>query len=99
MCIRHGIDCIEESWLEVVIEKVGAGGSFLAQRSTSQAQRGGEWHLPSPGFQGTYEAWQQTQTDILAEARNKAEEALTKHQPLPLEDEVVRGLERLEERL
>jgi trimethylamine--corrinoid protein Co-methyltransferase len=97
--LRHGIDCSEESWLEAVIEKAGPGGSFLAQRSTSQALRGGEWQLGSMGFHGTYEVWQASQPDILAEARQKVEEALACHPPLPLEAEAVRELERLEERL
>ena len=69
--LRSGIDCAEERWLEEVIEQVGPEGNFLAQRSTSQALRGGEWQTATLGFQGTYEAWQQTQPDILAEGRGR----------------------------
>lgn len=97
--LQSGIDCSEERWLEEVIEKVASGESFLAQRSTSQALRSGERHLASLGFQGTYETWQQTQPDILDEARQKAKEALAKHTPTPLEEGMVRELDRLEERL
>jgi trimethylamine--corrinoid protein Co-methyltransferase len=97
--LRSGIDCSEPRWLEEVIEKVGPQGSYLAQRSTGQALRGGEWQLASLGFQGTYEAWKQTQPDILAEARQMAGEALAHHQPLPLDDEVVSELEKMSKRL
>ena len=97
--LRYGIDCSESRWLEEVIEKVGPQGSYLAQRSTSQALRSGEWQLPSIGFHDTYAAWEQSPPDILSEARQKAQEALLKHQPLPLEEGVVRELEELERKL
>jgi trimethylamine--corrinoid protein Co-methyltransferase len=97
--LRTGIDTAPDLWLEEVIEKVGPGGSFLAQRSTSQALRGGEWQLANLGFHQPYDTWQQTRPDILGEARQKANEILAQHQPLPLEEGVLKELEKLEKRL
>jgi trimethylamine:corrinoid methyltransferase-like protein len=94
--LRTGIDTAPDRWLEEVIEKVGHSGSFLAQRSTSQALRGGEWQLPALGFHDPYETWQQTRPDLLEEARQKANDHLTHHHPLPLEETVLRELDEME---
>lgn len=95
--MSRGIDTGEHRWLEKVIERVGPGGNYLAQRSTREALRTGEWHLSSLGVHEPYESWASDGTDILAEARHKIEQVLANHHPLPLEEAVLRELQRIED--
>jgi trimethylamine--corrinoid protein Co-methyltransferase len=96
--LHQGIVTDEGKWLEHVIEKVGPGGNFLAERSTRDGMRSGEWHIDSMGFQGTYEHWLANKPDILEEARQKIRQILETHQPLPLGEVVVKELNYIEKR-
>ena len=92
----RGIDTQENRWLEGVIERVGPGGNYLAQRSTREALRSGEWHLGELGVRAPYEAWETSRKDILAEAREKIDKVLAAHQPMPLDASALRELQRIE---
>ena len=96
--LHQGIVTDEGKWLEGVIDKVGPGGNFLAQRSTRDGMRSGEWHLGSLGFQGTYENWLVNKPDILDEARQRIRQILDTHQPIPLDETVVKELKYTETR-
>jgi trimethylamine--corrinoid protein Co-methyltransferase len=94
--LARGIDTGPNRWLEEVIERVGPGGNYLAQRSTREALRSGEWHLSELGVQAPYETWEASGKDLLAEAREKIDRALADHQPLPLDEAALRELQRIE---
>jgi len=101
MCKRahRGIDSSAEKWLGEVIERVGPGGNFLAERSTAQAVRAGEWYIPQLGMHDTFEKWQAGgRRTLLEEAREQVERILAEHEPLPLGEEVERELERIARR-
>jgi trimethylamine--corrinoid protein Co-methyltransferase len=98
LCRRamDGVDSGDERWLTDVMEKVGPGGTFLGQASTRRNVRDGEWCLPQLGFRDSWEAWGTAgRPDIIAEARQKAEDLLATHAPAPLGDDVERELEML----
>jgi len=93
---QAGIAVNDESWLGEAIATVGPGGDFLGQPSTRRNARSGEFYLPRLGLHDTYESWLAGgATDIVDEARAKAEELLTSHVPMPLDDDVVRALDEL----
>jgi trimethylamine:corrinoid methyltransferase-like protein len=96
--LHRGIECDEGKWLDCVIEKVGPGGNFLAQRSTREGMRSGEWYLSTLGYQDTYETWMATKPDILAEARQRIRHILETHRPLPLDEMVEKELKFIEKR-
>ncbi len=91
-----GIDTRENRWLGEVIERVGPGGNYLAQRSTREALRSGEWQLSKLGVHAPYETWEASGKDLLGEAREKIEQALATHQPLPLDEAALKELQRIE---
>jgi trimethylamine--corrinoid protein Co-methyltransferase len=91
--LRHGIDTREERWLEDVIDALGPGGNFLAERSTVQSARGGEWYLPQIGWHDTYEAWEAGgRPQFLEEVKQRVETILNTHEPLPLAKDIQREL-------
>jgi trimethylamine--corrinoid protein Co-methyltransferase len=94
--LHRGIDTGEGRWLEQVIEHVGPGGNYLAQRSTREAMRTGEWHLSELGVHQPYETWEASQVDVLQQARLKIDQVLAAHQPIPLDESVLRELHRIE---
>ena len=92
----RGIDTGIGSWLDDVIERVGPSGNYLAQRSTREALRSGEWHLSDLGVHAPFETWEASGKDLLAEAREKIDQVLANHQPLPLDQSALRELQRIE---
>jgi trimethylamine--corrinoid protein Co-methyltransferase len=95
--MNQGIDTAPEKWLCEVIANVGPSGQFLGERSTIRGIRGGEWYLPDLGLHDTYEMWEAAgRPRLLDELKERVSEILTDHQPLPLPDEVIRELEKLE---
>ena len=94
--MARGIDTQESRWLDEVIERVGPGGNYLAQRSTREALRSSEWHLSKLGVHVPYESWQKSRKDLLAEAREKIDQALAAHQPLPLDEAALKELKHIE---
>jgi trimethylamine--corrinoid protein Co-methyltransferase len=101
MCKRahEGIATDEDKWLEDVISAVGPGGSFISERSTVKGIRGGEWYLGDLGTHTAFEAWEASgRPQLLAEVRDRVDQILADHQPLPLGEEVERELDRLQQR-
>ncbi len=101
MCKRasQGIASDEGKWLEDVIHGIGPGGSFIAERSTVKGLRGGEWCVPQLGWHDTFEAWEAAgRPMLLEEAREKVDHLLATHQPLPLDEDVERELDRIQKR-
>jgi trimethylamine--corrinoid protein Co-methyltransferase len=96
---RQGIVTGKEAWLDEVIEQVGPGGHFLAERSTVDRIRGDEWYISKFGLHDTYESWTaKGQPRLLESARQQADEILARHEPLPLGPEIERELERIQKR-
>jgi trimethylamine:corrinoid methyltransferase-like protein len=58
--------------------------------------RSGEWLIPKLGVHITQNAWENSgKKDILDEAREKVDQVLKTHKPLPLEDEVQKELDMI----
>jgi trimethylamine--corrinoid protein Co-methyltransferase len=95
----QGIDGSEDRWLEEVIDRAGPGGEFLSERSTVTGMRGGEWYVSRLGVHEPYEGWVAAgQPTLLEEAAEKVRQLLASHEPLPLEPEVERELDRIQKR-
>ena len=96
---RTGVPVRDELWLDDVLERVGAGGSFLGQRSTRVNARAGEWRLSDFGVHGSHDAWRAAGSPgTLEYARRKVTEILETHHPLPLADDVVAALAAVQKR-
>lgn len=98
MCCQgyQGIRTAEDRWLDDDIEQVGPGGNYLARRSTRRTMRDGEWQIGRLGTHGTLQEWIASgRPTLLEQARERVEAILSSHQPLPLDDEVERELERI----
>jgi len=94
---HRGIVCSDDKWLDDVIDRVGPGGHFLDQPSTTSAVRSHEWYINQLGVNVSFEEWEAAGRPKLAEeARDKADQLLSSHQPLPLDEEVNRELERIQ---
>ncbi len=95
--LSRGVSTEPNQWLEKSLLDAGPGGNFMKQRSTSKAVRGGTWYLSEIGFHDTYEKWKLAgMPDVIDSLQEKVKEILKKHQPLPLDVQVDRELERLE---
>ncbi len=93
---HRGIPTHDEAWLEEVIQKVGPGGNFLGEKSTIKNMRSGEWLIPRLGVHGTEGSWKRSgRKDILDEAREKVDQILNTHKPLPLDDDVQKELDKI----
>ncbi|RLC77217.1 MAG: hypothetical protein DRI81_08920 [Chloroflexi bacterium] len=96
---HRGIATGEEKWLEDVIDHVGPAGNFLAERSTRKGTRSGEWYVSKFGLHDTYEKWEaEGKPTLLDEARQRVDEILATHEPLPLGEDVERELDKIQER-
>jgi trimethylamine--corrinoid protein Co-methyltransferase len=96
---RQGIAVDDSKWLEEVIDQVGPGGNYLAEMSTVKGIRSGEWYVSRFGVHDTFEGWEAAgRPGLLEEAREKVEEILASHEPLPLDKEVERELDRIQKR-
>jgi len=96
---HRGIATGEEKWLEDVIDHVGPGGNFLSERSTREGTRSGEWYVSKFGLHDTYEKWEaEGKPTLLDEARRRVDEILATHEPLPLDEDVERELDKIQER-
>jgi len=95
---HRGIPTHEEKWLDEVIQRVGPGGNFLGEKSTRANIRSGEWLIPRLGMHDTQKAWEYSgKKDILEEAREKVEQILSTHQPLPLGEDVEKELDKIQQ--
>jgi len=96
---HRGISTHNEMWLDDVIQRVGPGGNFLGEKSTAVNVRSGEWLIPKLGVHKTQKAWENSgKKDILDEAREIVEQVLKNHKPLPLEDEVQKELDMINQK-
>jgi trimethylamine--corrinoid protein Co-methyltransferase len=96
---RQGVAADEGKWLEDAISRIGPGGSFIAERSTVSGIRGGEWYVSRLGVHDTFEGWEAAGKPVLLEeVRERVEQILATHQPLPLDEDVERELGRIQER-
>jgi len=93
---QRGIVCGDDKWLDDVIDQVGPGGHFLDQLSTANAVRDGEWYLGKMGMIDSFEEWVAAgRRELVEDAREKVDQILSSHQPLPLDEEIDRELERI----
>jgi trimethylamine--corrinoid protein Co-methyltransferase len=96
---HRGVVTDEESWLTDAIAEVGPCGHYLSQPSTRTAVHSGEWFLSDLGVHDSYESWKASRTgDFPEEVRERVDQVLATHEPLPLDDEVEKELDRIRER-
>jgi trimethylamine--corrinoid protein Co-methyltransferase len=96
---RQGIAVDDDKWLEDVIDQVGPGGNFLAEMSTVKGIRSGEWYVGKLGVHDAFEGWEAAgRPELFDEAREKVNRILASHEPLPLDEEVERELDRIQKR-
>jgi trimethylamine--corrinoid protein Co-methyltransferase len=94
-----GICSSTDKWLGEVISELGPGGNYLKHSSTRKMVRSDEIYMSKFGLHGPYEQWVASGSpDILAEARQDIQKLISNHQPMPLPDDMLRELERLERR-
>jgi trimethylamine--corrinoid protein Co-methyltransferase len=93
---HRGIPTHDEAWLDEVIQKVGPGGNFLGEKSTIKNMRSGEWLMPRLGVHDTEQSWEKSgRKDVLDEAREKVDQILNTHKPLPLDEYVQKELDKI----
>jgi len=96
---RDGIAVRDDLWLDEILEKVGACGSFLGERSTRAGTRAGEWRLSDLGVQGSWDAWRTAGSPgTLTAARERVEELLARYEPLPFDEDQEAALAALQRR-
>jgi trimethylamine--corrinoid protein Co-methyltransferase len=96
---HRGIVADEGKWLEDVINDIGPGGNFLAEYSTVDGIRDGEWYISQLGVHDTFEGWETAgRPTLLGEVREKVKQILVTHQPLSLDEDVERELDRIQKR-
>ena len=97
--VRHahrGVNTSEDNWLTDVISKVGPGGNYLCEPSTSNSLRSDDWYISDFGSHESYESWiANGKKDVLEEARDKVNSILESHEPLPLSDDVDKELDKI----
>jgi len=94
--VHRGISTHDETWLDEVIQKAGPGGNFLGEKSTIKNIRSGEWLIPQLGVHDTQKSWESSgRKDILDEAREKVDQILLTHTPLPLDDDIQKELDKI----
>ena len=97
--ISDGIDTSVDEWLEVDLAAVGHGGNFLSRRSTLDALRNGEVYVSEFDTRDTYESWLASgKPSLINELQETLDEIISKHQPIPLDEDVGLELDRIEER-
>ncbi|MFQ6076240.1 MAG: trimethylamine methyltransferase family protein [Candidatus Bathyarchaeia archaeon] len=85
--VLEGVEITEETIALDLIERVGVGGTYLAERHTLK-HLGGLW-MPRLSVRVKGEA----KEDMVSRAREKVMEVLSKHQPAPLEKDVSEAIE------
>ena len=96
---RRGIVVDEDRWLEDELARIGPGGHFMAEHSTVTGIRRGEWYISRMGVHDTFEGWDASgRPALLEQARERVEQILATHRPLPLGQDVERELDRIQKR-
>jgi trimethylamine--corrinoid protein Co-methyltransferase len=95
---HQGIASRPDRWLDDVVDRVGPAGHFLAEESTVDALRSGEWYISDFGVHDSFEDWEAAgRPMLLQEARERVDHILAAHEPLPLDEDVERELARIVE--
>ncbi len=90
MCQRvlKGIEVSDETLAIDLIEKVGPGGNFLSEMHTVEHMRG-EFFENSLADRTLYTQWKSDgKKDIVKRAREKLQEIINSHKPLPIDKEI-----------
>ncbi len=96
---HRGIVSGAEKWLDEVIDRVGPGGHFLDHSTTVSAVRGNEWYINRLGVNTSLEEWEAAgRPDVMEESRETVDRILSTHQPLALDEEIDRELDRIKKR-
>jgi trimethylamine--corrinoid protein Co-methyltransferase len=78
------------------IKRVGPGGHYLAEQTTLESIRNGEWYLSKLGTHTSFENWAAGEKkDVLSEIREKVDGILEAYEPLPLGEDVEKELEKI----
>jgi trimethylamine--corrinoid protein Co-methyltransferase len=97
--LSWGIDTRTKEWLEVDLAAVGHGGNFLGRKSTIEALRRGEVYVSDYDDRETYEAWSASgKPSLIDELQEAIHEILNTHNPLPLDEDIERELEKIDAR-
>jgi trimethylamine---corrinoid protein Co-methyltransferase len=93
---HRGILCDNGKWLDEIIERVGPGGHFLDHPTTASGVRSNEWYINQLGVNASLEEWEAAgRPDVIEEARKTVDRILSVHQPLPLDEDIERELDRI----
>ena len=93
---HQGIRTGDDKWLDDVLDQVGPGGQFLDQLSTTTAIHDGEWYLSNEGIMESLEEWEAAgKRGLVEDLREKVNQILSSHEPLPLAEDIDRELERI----
>jgi trimethylamine--corrinoid protein Co-methyltransferase len=91
----EGIEVNAETLATDVIDRVGPGGNYLADKHTSEWFRS-EHYLPKLGDRRTRDDWEKSGgKDIREQAKDRVREILANHEPEPIEPEIWREVERV----
>ena len=89
---------MENGWM-TIIERVGPGGHFLDHPTTASGVRSDEWYINQLGVNASLEEWEAAgRPDVIEEARKTVDRILSVHQPLPLDEDIDRELDRIRKR-
>jgi trimethylamine--corrinoid protein Co-methyltransferase len=92
-----GVEINEETLALDLIDRIGPDGQFLESDHTYQHYR--ERWYPNLFDRDNYEGWLATGGKTLAErAAQQVDEILARHQPEPLEDEIVQKIQSIVQR-
>ncbi|HTX78294.1 MAG TPA: trimethylamine methyltransferase family protein [Longilinea sp.] len=89
----EGVPVNDEALALDVIDSVGPGGNFLAQKHTRQHMR--ELWLPHLMDRRPYEQWMEKRDGAREWARQRAQDILKNHEPDPLEPKLAEELKRI----
>jgi len=95
---HRGIACDEDTYLDGEFDTVGPGGHFLDQSTTARAVRGDDWYIEKLGINASFEEWESAgKPDVVEQARDRVDQLLSSHEPLALDAETDRELERIKQ--
>jgi trimethylamine--corrinoid protein Co-methyltransferase len=101
MCSRagSGIDGGVDKCLSQVIKETGPGGHYIAHPSTLKGLKEGQWYIPKLGVHTSYEQWVESgRKSTIEQAREKVDDLLETHEPLPFDTESQLELENIKTR-
>jgi len=97
--LHCGVSRADAKGLVEEIQTIGPGADFLAQRSTRDAVRKGEWYISKVGVNTSLEGWQANdRPELLPSLREEISHILAAYQPLELDETVEQELASLEKR-